>query len=122
MIVLAHEREHQRHDIALERKPRNDAFVERLIRGQQDVDSDLEPRSLRPLARMIKTRQLSRLKLAFDSRVGYVRHQPDAFEAARVFSRQTVKRLFDLLYRAFWQFPVVLVLNSYRHNYRFLQL
>ncbi len=55
MIVLAHEREYECHEVALERKPRNDSFMKRFVSRQQDVDGDLEPGSFRSLAWVIKS-------------------------------------------------------------------
>ena len=57
VVVLAHQRKHQRHEIALERKPRNYPFVKWFVSRQQNVDRDFEPGSFRSLTRMIKSGQ-----------------------------------------------------------------
>lgn len=116
VVVLTDQRKHQRHDIALERHSRNDPFVKRLFRSQQHVDRELEPGAFRTLARMVKAGQFGGLELSADTRIGDKWHEPDAFDAARVFSGKTFEGVLDLLQRAFRQGTLVLVLNAYRHR------
>ena len=60
MVVLRDEREHQRHDVTLERKPRHDALVKRFFGRKQDIDGDFKPRTFRALPRVIQAGEFGR--------------------------------------------------------------
>jgi len=70
---------------------------------------------------MIQSGQFGRLKRRpFNSWVGNERHQPDAFEAARVLAWQAIERRLNLLLGSFRQSAFVLVFNAYGHSDRSL--
>src|SRR5215216_3868545 len=116
MVVLGHQGKHQRHEVALKRKPWDDPLVKRLVSGQQDVDRDFEPGAFGSLAWMIEPRQLSRLKSSFDSWISDKGNQPDALDAARVFARQAIEGALNLFQSAFRQRALILVFDTYGHR------
>lgn len=87
VVVLRDEREHERHEVTLERQPRHDAFVKRFVGGEQDVDGYFEPRAFRSLARVVEAGEFGGLELSSNTRIGNERHESDAFDAACMFSR-----------------------------------
>src|SRR5437016_6679220 len=116
MVVLPDQRENNRRQISLERQARNYLFVKGLVHREQGSNRHLEPRALRSLARMIKSRQVSTFRRHARPRIRNHAHYTQTLNPAQMLARHAPQRALNVLQSITRQFAFVLILDLNSHS------
>src|SRR5438552_4739708 len=116
MVVLPDQRENNCGQISLERQARNYLFVKGLVHREQGSNRHLEPRALCPLARMIKSRQVSTFRRHARPRFRNHTHYTQTLNPAEMLARHAPQRALNVLQSITRKLSFVLILDFYRHG------